>query len=155
MDAQKIIIKHQGSPLFIRVVLLFIGLLCFLIPLVGLVVYVVINGTFHFGLIINFLFFWTLGHYIVRVAIWNSYGREILTLKADRIEYYADYKYFRDSEQILMEANNGLGIDILMDEADGGRLFIYGNEGSIETVLKQRSTILKQIQEDIFEYYQA
>tara|TARA_R110001592_G_scaffold23456_1_gene91939 strand:+ start:53322 stop:53696 length:375 start_codon:yes stop_codon:yes gene_type:complete len=124
MDAQKIIIKHQGSPLFVRVVLLFIGLLCFLIPLVGLVVYVVINGTFHFGLIINFLLFWALGHYILRVATWNSYGREILTLKADRIEYYADYKYFRDSEQILMEANNGLGIDILMDEADGGRLFI-------------------------------
>ena len=155
MDAQQIIIKHQGSPLFIRVVLLFIGLLCFLLPLIGLVVYVVINGTFHFGLIINFLLFWALGYYIFRVVVWNSHGREILTLKADRIEYYADYKYFRDSEQILMEANNGLGIDILMDEADGGRLFIYGNEGSIKTVLKQRSTILKQIQEDIFEYYQA
>jgi hypothetical protein len=155
MDAQQIIIKHQGSPLFIRVVLLFIGLLCFLLPLIGLVVYVVINGTFHFGLIINFLLFWALGYYIFRVVVWNSHGREILTLKADRIEYYADYKYFQDSEQLLLDANNGLGIDILMDEAACGRLFIYGNEGSIETVLKQSSTRLKQIQEDIFEYYQA
>lgn len=35
-----------------------------------------------------------LGFYMLRVALWNTYGKEIIQIGETTIEYHGDYKYF-------------------------------------------------------------
>jgi hypothetical protein len=33
---------------------------------------------------------------MIRFVLWNTYGKEVLILHEKTIEYFADYKYFKD-----------------------------------------------------------
>ncbi len=33
---------------------------------------------------------------MLRIVLWNNFGKEIISLSDDKLSYIADYKYFKD-----------------------------------------------------------
>ena len=150
INPDRIEIDHANTPWVIRAILNLILAICGLIPI--LVTYFVLtkgDGP-HFGIFISYLIFWGLGFYLLRIALWNTFGKEIITLEQDKISYLADYKYFKDGLKELKIKN--LDIQIIYEDTMDihvGRLRISNQESEIETVLKSSLTDLELIKEKI------
>lgn len=154
INPDRIEIDHVNTPRAIRAILTLILAICVLIPI--LVTYFAFakgDGP-HFGLFVSFLIFWGLGVYLLRILLWNTYGKEIITLEQDKISYLADYKYFKDGLKELKIKN--LDIQIIYEDSMDihvGRLRILNQESEIETVLKSSLTDLELIKEKIIARY--
>jgi hypothetical protein len=93
----EIIISSEPSPLIARIILKLIIIISALIPIAAAIAMVISEIDFYFGVLISFILFWGIGIYLIKVFLWNKYGREILSYQPDKISYMADYKYFKDS----------------------------------------------------------
>src|SRR5688572_30664501 len=80
-------------PLFIRVTLLTIILICAAIP-VAIIALADLESPM--GYIFSMLVFWLPGFFLLRVLLWNSYGREVVIFNAGRVNYFCDFKLFQD-----------------------------------------------------------
>ena len=62
------------------------------------------NGTikagqpFHFKFLFGMAISSIIGVYILRFALWNSFGKEIIELKPESITYTSDYRIYRDNK---------------------------------------------------------
>ena len=101
----EIIIRGKKVPPFILFSLTIILVISAFIPLVAVGFRVFYEMGFHFGLILSFLIFWGIAIYLSRILLWNVYGKEVLTLKKDKIVYIADYKIFKDGKREVQSSN--------------------------------------------------
>lgn len=92
----------KKSPLFIRGTLYFFTALFFLMPLVAFLVGAIIYGYgFHIAYFIGVFFFAILGIYMLRISLWNTFGKEIIKYQDNTIDYVADYGWFKDKVKTL------------------------------------------------------
>ncbi|WP_156115520.1 hypothetical protein [Psychroserpens sp. Hel_I_66] len=86
----------KPSPLFVRAMMFLFSFMLFTLPLFGMISYISegqgIKGGFFFAIFIFGLF----GFYLLRVALWNTYGKEIIHFDGKICNYVADYGWFRD-----------------------------------------------------------
>lgn len=128
----EIIISSQPSPLIARIILKFIIIISALIPIAAVIAMIISEIGFHFGVLISFILFWGIGIYLIRVFLWNKFGREILSYQPDKISYLADYKYFKDSIREISTDN----LDASKVEKESGVIVKFSNgESTIMTVL--------------------
>lgn len=150
----QITILGSRTPLFIRIILTFVISICGLIPILVTMYMMIIGDGLHFGLALSIIIFWGLGFYLLRILLWNTYGKEILNLDQNKIQYLADYKLFIDGRQELtpdkieVEINNENSLD-----AENGRLRIKNSIDCIEMMLPSRLTDLELIKEKIKSRY--
>jgi len=130
LDGNKLVLIVKKSPLIIRLGLFLFAFLSFGLPVSG-VVYSVINGseprlTMVFGIIV----FGLMGFYLLRHALWNSYGKEELEFSDKTIVYRACYGWFTDSEKRLEYDDLSFSMRVLGYEESGeGALTInYGDQ---------------------------
>jgi hypothetical protein len=100
IDKNQLRLLVKKSPLFIRVTLYFFTALFFLMPLVAFLIGALIYG-FHIAYFIGIFFFAILGLYMLRISLWNTYGKEIITYQDNKINYTADYGWFKDKIKTL------------------------------------------------------
>lgn len=136
LSGNQIIIIGQKSPLIIRVSLVIVLFICVLIPIAATIFIISEAKGPHIGLAFSFLFFWGIGFYLLRIILWNSYGKEILNFETETFFYEADYRLFRDAKKSI--SKKSLEVEILEspDEDDLGTLLLIGEKENIETVLK-------------------
>ena len=103
------------------------------------------------GIFIFFVIFWGIAFYLLRVVLWNTYGKEVLTLYEDKISYHADFKFFTDSKQEINK--EGLIVEMIQNTESGktfGNLKLTNQNKVIETVLKadiqELTLIVKEIE---------
>ena len=146
----QIIIDHTKTPWIIRVILTLILSICALIPL-AVTFFVLSQGDGpHISIFISYLIFWGLGFYLVRVVLWNTFGKEIISLDQNRVTYIADYKYFKDGKKELN--SHGLQTEIIYEDTMDihvGRLRIFNQTEEIETVLQSSLSDLEKMKERI------
>jgi hypothetical protein len=102
------------------------------------------NG-FHFGFIIGLAFFGFWGFYMLRLALWNTFGKEIIEFGPKKINYYADYRWFRDGKK---QISSETPIEISYTESAGKNtvnLLIRNEFSCIESVIKLPSTELNEL----------
>ena len=129
----EIIIRGKKAPPFILFSLTIILAISAFIPLVAVGFRIFQGMGFHFGLILSFLIFWGIAIYISRILLWNIYGKEILTLKKDKIVYIANYKIFKDGIREAQSSN--LKIEFYeqpLPDKEIGFLIINPDNNSIE-----------------------
>lgn len=146
----QITILSSRTPLFIRTVLTFIISICGLIPILVAIYMMTIGDGLHFGLAISIIIFWGLGFYLLRILLWNTYGKEILNLDQNKIQYLADYKLFKDGRQELTP--DKIEIEIINEnsfDSENGRLRIKNRVNCIEMMLSSQLTDLELIKEKI------
>ena len=59
--------------------------------------------------------------YFVRLILWNSFGKEIITFEKDKLSYVSDYRYFKDGKQEIKD-HLGLHIHIIESKQSKGKL---------------------------------
>ncbi|WKK81536.2 hypothetical protein [Marivirga arenosa] len=150
----RIVIISKKSPKIVRFILTLLLVMSFLIPFIAFYVAIDYKIGFQFGIVIAFLIFWGIGFYILRVILWNTYGKEVLTLNADKVRYIADYKFFKDGYQEL--DTKDLRVEIVLDSnlpESKGYLKIHNRNDSIETVLKSKKNDLDILKHEINKWY--
>ena len=152
--AEQIIIERAKNPIFIRIVLAGILIICLLSPVLAVFFMLSSGMRPHLGIVILFLIFWGAGFFLLRVILWNTYGREILFLEKNEINYVADYKYFKDGKQKISTQN--IEVEVLPDDTNNetrGRIKFTNEETEIETVLFSEIKTLNEIVTKIKSHY--
>jgi hypothetical protein len=110
-----ITIIGSKSNIFALIFLWFLSISCFLIPLIATIYLIVSGNGFHFGMVILFLIFWVPSTLMTRIVLWNTYGKEILHLHENTIEYIADYKFFKDGNKTFQVSEIQIEIAEIME----------------------------------------
>lgn len=94
-DSEPIILILKNSSKGNRLLIYGVGmlsLLAFIGPIIFMVVFIEeITSKFFISVII----FWFVGFYLLRLALWNIYGREFIEISKSRIKIHHDFKYFK------------------------------------------------------------
>ena len=88
---------QTGKSNFAVNVVLAIAILAFLIPVAVLLFIVGLGGGFSFGFLFTLVLFWGTGVFLLRLGLWNKYGREVFIFSKRLFIHYNDYKYFKDN----------------------------------------------------------
>ncbi|UTW61293.1 hypothetical protein KFE98_14900 [bacterium SCSIO 12741] len=150
----QIVIHHKKTPLGIRIFLIVVAVCCAIIPFSVLGFLVSSAKGFHIGVVIGFAFFGWLAFFMLRLFLWNSFGKEVLTFHDDHIHYLADYRYFKDGKKEIPVS--GLVIDIFQEEGGYehlGRMEFQQGETVVRTALPIELAELKTTLEKIKDRY--
>ncbi|WP_298520907.1 hypothetical protein [uncultured Kordia sp.] len=147
----QIVITGNKSPLFTRILLLVIAIIAIIIPL-SVIIYRAVDGLgFHFVFVPIILITLGTAYFMLRMFLWNTYGKEILTFTEDGITYKSDYKYFKGSTIIVPKSPNVQFSRHNKEEATC--LFsIENKESRIENVLPISEHDLQKIKQEIDQY---
>jgi hypothetical protein len=146
-NPKTIFILVEQKSLFVKLVLALLTVVSFLIPPAVTVVSIQYDIGLNIGIVVSYLLFWGIGIYFIRVLLWNSCGKEVLILEKDELNYYADYKLFRDNKKTLKRIDLKIEIiELIIGKEKKGTLII---NNSIETVIKIPSSEVSAIKEKI------
>lgn len=140
-------LKVKRAPLFVRSIMFLFAFLFFLVPLTGMILGLAMGKGMHIGYLIGLFFFGVMGFYLLRIALWNTYGLETITFKKDKIEYIADYGWFKDGKkQKEINRNVEFGIrQIGYEEDNKGGLVIGLEEPNIICATKMPNEELEEL----------
>lgn len=139
----------KPSPIIIRIIILVISIITFIMPLVGLVLRIAMGDGFHFAFLIAIAVFGYLGFYLLKIVLWNSYGKEVITLNKANTTFVSDFKFFQnkvdiENLNITSFSYNQVGYE----EENFGTLVIGDEDNELESVVK---IPLNQLEELIVE----
>ncbi|WP_060875550.1 hypothetical protein [Myroides odoratus] len=146
-----VVLKVKKSPLFARVVLYILTFLSAALPIGGFVVNIVNGGAFKFfnliALLLGGLFFFLL----LRVSLWNTCGKEVITIVDHKLTYTADYKWFKGKGEELIFKKIQFTLHQVGYEEDnkGVLVIIFDNKTMLKTVTKldlvELTTLIAQL----------
>jgi hypothetical protein len=94
-NLKEIIIRNKKAPLVIILVLSAFMIIGFILPLIS-TVFMISNGDgIKIGIIIIYFIGWLSGIYLLRLILWNLFGKEHFQFSINNLTYYADYKWFK------------------------------------------------------------
>ncbi len=128
-------IKIGKTSFLVRGILLFFAVFSFLIPIIAVVFVVISHSDFKFGHVLLFIMLWLPAYFLLRIILWNSYGKEVLVFNKGKVNYVADYKFFVDSKQ---ELNGDISVEIIKNKhsnKDENTLLFKSENEQIETVI--------------------
>ncbi len=93
------------------------------------------------------------GIFLLRMALWNSFGKEIYTFYDEKMQYIADYGWFNDSEK-SMQLNEIVFLVNLKNQDDGkGSLLFADGRDEIQSVIKLPNDQLYELIETLESNY--
>ncbi|MDM1391529.1 hypothetical protein HX052_16455 [Myroides marinus] len=96
LKGNTLILRVKKSNLFSRIVLYFITILSAALPLVGFFLNLLSFGELGFFSLMVLLLTWLFCFLTLRISLWNTYGKEIITISKTKLEYTVDYNWFKD-----------------------------------------------------------
>ncbi|KQN38179.1 hypothetical protein ASE92_01720 [Pedobacter sp. Leaf41] len=144
----KVILKVGNTPLLIRVILFLTAFLFFLLPVGGLILNVSAGNRIAFSGIIMAVIFSLCGFYLLRISLWNSYGKEIIEISGNKVSYIADYGLFKDNVKELSTENLRFSI-IPKDNSEVGVMLFKSDQSQIESVIQLPISELEFLSIDI------
>lgn len=99
LEDNTLTLRVKTSPLFVRIVMFTFSFLCFILPITGIVLYISYGKGFHMGFLFLLFLFSLMGFYLLRMALWNTYGTEIISFKGHNVSYVANYGWFLDAQK--------------------------------------------------------
>ncbi len=138
LNGESLVLRVKKSPIFIRVILFFIAIASFILPLIGIVTSIQARKGLHIGYFIILFLFGLIAFYLLRISLWNTYGEEIIELKRPLIKYEANYGWFKDGKKNINSNKLVFSINQIGYEEDKiGTLVIEGDgDEKIESVVK-------------------
>ena len=122
-------------------------------PITGLVTRIVMGGGFHIVFLFTIAFFGLLGFYLLKIVLWNSFGREIISLNNLKTTFISDYKYFQNKVEIEnLDFTSFSFTPVGYKEDNLGALVIGDDDIILESVVK---IPINQLEELIIEILKA
>lgn len=136
-----VMISARKGPLGIRLFLWLILIINLLAPIIGAVFFLSQGDGPHLGIFLAIGLTWLIGFYLLRIIMWNTAGKELISLGANQITYVADYKWFKGGEN-QFEINEELEViaNTWGSNENFVRLLIQSGTNSIESVLDISNT---------------
>jgi hypothetical protein len=134
-DGNTLVISVSKTSIIVRGIILFFAAFSFLIPLVILIFMVANHADLKFGFVILFIMLWLPAYYLLRIVLWNTYGKERLNISREKVIYEVDYKFFKDSKQ---ELNGDISVEIVKNSSsnkDECTMLLKSETEKIETVI--------------------
>jgi hypothetical protein len=136
----------KTSPLLVRVFMFMFSFLFFILPIAGMIGYASSGKGIHFGFFAGIFIFSLLGFYLLRLALWNTYGKEELKFSNKTVTYYADYGWFKDAMKTVDLDSLSFSIQSVGYEEDKKGVLIIGeDENTVECVTKMPISELKKL----------
>lgn len=152
IQKKRILVKGAKAPLFVRIMLSVVIAICVLLPVTATVVILAMGKGPHIGLLISFLVFGLMAFYLLRVLLWNSFGKEEIALENDAVRYLADYKYFKDGRREVPVS--GIFIEWVQDSAgDNGKIIVGNQDEDFRTAIPLTAKQFNQVEEKILKHY--
>ena len=148
----EVILETVKAPFSIRLFLGIFMVIGFLTPVAVFILNLYKDLDFGFSFVTTVIIGLLVGFYLLRLILWNTYGKEYLTLYSDKIEYQCDYKYFKGGMKTL----NGRQITAEPKwdpRVSGGKLKIASENGSIDTSIHMPEEKLIKLAETINNHY--
>ena len=141
------------TPKGIRIFLGLFASIAFIAPVLVTIILLVTGSGLSFGLIISYIIFWAVGYYLLRIILWNTFGKEIITFENDKITYHCDYKYFQDNKKEIK--TDQLRIEIIKSEhhTELGLFCFTNSDEKIEMVIPVSIAQLVPVEEEIRKNY--
>lgn len=79
--------------------LAFLGLVIFLAPIFGMLLGLSLGNEFHIGYLIGIGLSTLVAYHFYRLFFWNTYGKEVITISENKVNYHADYGKFISNKQ--------------------------------------------------------
>lgn len=142
----------KKSPPLGRIFILFLAFIAVALPIMGMAFRFMNGGAFHFGFIIGLGAFSLIGFYFVRLFLWNTFGKEVITIGKTTVNYYVDYHYFKGNQQEITYEELVFGIEpIGFEEEKLGRLIIAANDkdfihSSVNIYLRELDEIVEKLE---------
>jgi len=99
LNEKELILHVKKTNIIVRTVLFVFAFFSFLMPVIGASISVISGGGFHFGFLVGIVFFGLIGFVLLRMALWNTRGREIIKFDTETVKYSADYGWFTGGEK--------------------------------------------------------
>ncbi|MGL5274256.1 hypothetical protein [Myroides sp.] len=96
LKGDTLILRVKKSNLFSRIVLYLITILSVALPLGGFLMNLLNGGELGFFNLIVLLLSGLIFFFTLKISLWNTYGKEIITISKTKLEYTADYNWFKD-----------------------------------------------------------
>lgn len=148
-----VVISVINTPLIIRLFLSVVALIIFVMPIVVTGYIVSTDGVLPFGLFISYFIAWLVGAYLTRIVLWNTYGKEELTLYTDKISYRTDFKFFQSNKKEITVENLQLASICIDEEEQCGILGMTNGADELQTVIKVPMKELIELDAFITSYY--
>ncbi|TNE28694.1 MAG: hypothetical protein EP346_08390 [Bacteroidetes bacterium] len=100
-----LILQAKRAPLFILSVLSTVLFAFAVIPFSVLFFAITSGKGLHIGVFLSFGLCGLLGFYLLRLILWNAFGKEVYTFEKETVIYYADYKWFKDNRKEFYAEN--------------------------------------------------
>ena len=136
----------RKSPFIIRITLYLFAFAFFIFPTAGTIASIALGEGLHFGFIIGIGIFSLFGFYLLRVALWNTYGEEIIQYSKNEIVYEANYRWFRDAKKTIKSENLTYFVSPVGYEEDNeGILIIDNGRETIECAVKMPQQQIEEL----------
>lgn len=168
-----IVILRNKKQLRHQILLLVLLVLSISYPLYyGLIAYSD-EGEISFRMIALLVVGFSIAYFAFRFLLWHVFGKEVLILNEDKIEYFADYGLFQgNKKQLFVDPENatfGIRINVFEDDKIPGKkkdaeevLEELSKEAAfnednkvVETMLTVSKSDMEKIQDKFFEVYKG
>ncbi len=143
----QLVLMVKRSPFFVRGFMFTFSFLFFLLPLVGLFGGLVMGMGLHIAYFMGMFVFGVLGFYLLRISLWNTFGKEIIQFREGRVEYVADYGWFKDGckEKVMDESLEFSVRPIGFEDDHKGALIIGEGDSAVYCVTKMPNSELNEL----------
>lgn len=139
-------LKVKKSPFLVRAVMFVVAFCFFIFPIGGTIFGIASGGGLHIGYFIGIGLFSLIGFYMVRIALWNTYGEETIQIVDNKIIYEANYGWFKDGKKEMLILNPKYSFAPIGYEEDNQGVLIIASEGArIESVVKVPMSQLEEL----------
>ncbi|MCH2223607.1 MAG: SoxR reducing system RseC family protein [Crocinitomicaceae bacterium] len=137
LNDQSLIINPPKSAIVPRFLMYFFAFISFITPVFALISTASSGSGLHIGNFISILIFGLIGFYLLRVALWNTYGKESMYFHKETISYEADYGWFKDKVKKIPTKGLTLSFQVVgYEEENKGVLVLTQNNQSIKCASK-------------------
>lgn len=77
----------------------FLGIIIFVIPILGMFIGMSTGAEFHIGYLIGIGLSTLVANHFYKLFLWNTSGKEVITFSENKVNYHADYGKFISNKQ--------------------------------------------------------
>lgn len=147
----QLVMRVKKSPLLGRILLYVITFLSIALPLGGFIVNMISNVGLNFFYILFLFIFGLIAFYMLRVSLWNTYGKESIEFGKNKLTYAADYHWFKDKVKEFTFENINYDIKPIGYEEDNKGVLVikFDDDKVLETVTKVSISDLESLIADL------
>ena len=96
LENNKLTLFVKPAHIFVRILMFMFSFMLFIFPIIGMISYISEGKGIKAGFFLMIFIFSLLGFYLLRVALWNTYGKEEIIFSNNQCTYTANYGWFKD-----------------------------------------------------------